>query len=490
MEREKRETAFAEQYLKLKGSDLKSKDAFKIIQKMGFPKTRSTMNRHIASLRRTGHALSLVRKDSSHPSLNDDQMSVVNSWILGQNTNNRPIGYCDVQKFIKDTFSVEVCRRTAGRILHRLGHTQKTCQSKTGGFKKPNADYPMFLQTDAEEVKNPEDMTFEELFEDDDLSEKLGLYNVSPESIRKKITMFLATKEMTQTQFLNDIGVNSTSLGRFMKLKGRENGRQNGTYGAAVRFFYWRDLQAKKAKKVAKEADKDRNKELKKQESFAAKTKKKESSQKSSSTLLPAESPTSAQPTNSGGLFPFLSLDESVGKTSKKRKASDGPGIDSGTELSTSSSSSSTISPLVKKTKSALSSSQPHTTPPFLKRSPTETDVFLTQVNSVTLPDSVNAVYDDCDVIRTKIASFLQTEQVSMTKFASALNITITPINRFLARKGWNEGCSTDVYYKAYFFFEKLRLLRGESKSHRRTKAEQDHPSGHSLELPRKYTFI
>jgi transposase len=140
MDREKRETVFAEQYLKFLDSNLKPKVAFEKMQKMGYTGTRSTMNRHIASLRRTGHALSLVKKDSSHSLLNDHQMSIVNSWISDQNTNNRPIGYSDVQKFIYDTFSFEVCIRTAGNILHRLGHTQKTCQSKTSGFKKPNAE--------------------------------------------------------------------------------------------------------------------------------------------------------------------------------------------------------------------------------------------------------------------------------------------------------------------------------------------------------------
>jgi hypothetical protein len=57
MDREKRETALVEQYLELKGSKLKSKDAFEKIQKMGFRKTRTTMYRHIVSVRSTGHAL-------------------------------------------------------------------------------------------------------------------------------------------------------------------------------------------------------------------------------------------------------------------------------------------------------------------------------------------------------------------------------------------------------------------------------------------------
>jgi transposase len=90
----------------------------KKIKKWDFPKTRSTVNRHIASVRSTGHALSLVKKDSGHSSLNDDQMSVVNSWILGQNTNNSPIDYSDVQNFINDAFSIEVCTRTAWNIFH------------------------------------------------------------------------------------------------------------------------------------------------------------------------------------------------------------------------------------------------------------------------------------------------------------------------------------------------------------------------------------
>jgi transposase len=139
MDTEKRETAFAEQFLELLDANLKPKVAFEKIKKMGYTKTRSTMYRHIASVRRTGHALSLVKKDGSHSLFNCHQMSIVNSWISDQNTNNRPIGYYDVQKFIYDTFSIEVCKMTAGNVLHRLGHTLKTCQSKTSGFKKTNA---------------------------------------------------------------------------------------------------------------------------------------------------------------------------------------------------------------------------------------------------------------------------------------------------------------------------------------------------------------
>lgn len=88
---------------------------------------------------------------------------------------------------------------------------------------------------------------------------------VSCDTIRKKITLFLATKEMTQTAFLSAIGrVNSNSFGRFMKLKGAYSGRDNGTYEGARKFF---DRREKKRKMDMKEAN-----EQKKLAAKAAKT--------------------------------------------------------------------------------------------------------------------------------------------------------------------------------------------------------------------------
>lgn len=75
---------------------------------------------------------------------------------------------------------------------------------------------------------------------------------VSCDTMRKKIKLFLATKEMTQTAFLSAIGgVNSNSFGRFMKLKGSLSGSDNGTYWGARKFF---DRREKKRKTDMKEA--------------------------------------------------------------------------------------------------------------------------------------------------------------------------------------------------------------------------------------------
>lgn len=80
---------------------------------------------------------------------------------------------------------------------------------------------------------------------------------VSCDSIRRKITLFLATKELTQTAFLSAIGgVNNNSFGRFMKLKGAYGGCDNGTYHGARKFFDRREKKRKEDMLAAKEQKK------------------------------------------------------------------------------------------------------------------------------------------------------------------------------------------------------------------------------------------
>jgi hypothetical protein len=94
---------------------------------------------------------------------------------------------------------------------------------------------------------------------DEDESEEITSTKASCDGIRKKITLFLATKEMTQKAFLEEIGgVNSNSFGRFMKLKGSHSGRDNGTFWGAVNFFDRRDKAKKLALKEEKLANKKR----------------------------------------------------------------------------------------------------------------------------------------------------------------------------------------------------------------------------------------
>jgi len=99
---------------------------------------------------------------------------------------------------------------------------------------------------------------------DEDEWEAMGknVKNWNCNKIRQKISEFLATKEMTQTKFLSEIGgVNSNSFQRFMKLRGPYTGSDNGTYSGSIRFFNMREKAEKVAKASLTTAEKKRKRE-------------------------------------------------------------------------------------------------------------------------------------------------------------------------------------------------------------------------------------
>ncbi|EQC40697.1 hypothetical protein SDRG_01772 [Saprolegnia diclina VS20] len=61
---------------------------------------------------------------------------------------------------------------------------------------------------------------------------------------------------MTQAAFLKQIGANSNSYQRYMKLKGPYGGCDNSTYSGSLHFFYQREKKEKKAKEAEKAAKK------------------------------------------------------------------------------------------------------------------------------------------------------------------------------------------------------------------------------------------
>lgn len=85
---------------------------------------------------------------------------------------------------------------------------------------------------------------------------RLIMKNMSCDTLRKKINMFLATKEMTQAEFLNKIEVNSNSFRNFMHYSGPDTGINNGTYAGAIIFFAERDKKAKLKQKEEQAAEK------------------------------------------------------------------------------------------------------------------------------------------------------------------------------------------------------------------------------------------
>jgi hypothetical protein len=173
--------------------------------------------------------------------------------------------------------------------------------------------------------------------------------------IRKKITMFLATKEMTQTEFLRQIGdVNSNSFQRFMKLKGPASGVNNSTYEGALTFFQERA----EAQKVEKAANKKRKR---------------------------SEEEDDAEPEAS-------SSNKKSGKAVEAETA--GPNLNN--------------------------------------------DTVIESIRAVELSD--NKVYDDCDEIRRKLSVLIQTPKMTQSRVCKLIGCNSNAVNRYLSKKGHNEG--------------------------------------------------
>ena len=107
--------------------------------------------------------------------------------------------------------------------------------------------------------------------DDDDCDHETAKW--SCDAMRKKIATFLASKEMTQTAFLKACGgIAPNSYGNFMKLKGKWNGTQNGTFWGAQRFFLRRDAEKRAAAAMMPTAEKKRKREHQADEKAAKKT--------------------------------------------------------------------------------------------------------------------------------------------------------------------------------------------------------------------------
>jgi hypothetical protein len=90
-------------------------------------------------------------------------------------------------------------------------------------------------------------------------------------------------------------------------------------------------------------------------------------------------------------------------------------------------------------------------------------------------------VYDTCDEIRRKINAHLRNDGVTKAGFCRTLGKMSpagTPINAkslddFLRKKGPEAGGSSNCFYCAYVFFEKLRIKQGKPKSKFREEMEK-----------------
>ena len=106
--------------------------------------------------------------------------------------------------------------------------------------------------------------------------------------------------------------------------------------------------------------------------------------------------------------------------------------------------------------------------------------IFLAKLESVPVETGGFPLLEDCDMVRKKILQFLEKEPKLMTKaaFCRHLGINSNALSRFITYSGPFEGCNSNVYTKAFGFFERKRLAFNEPKSKRRLDFEAKFPDG------------
>ncbi len=92
---------------------------------------------------------------------------------------------------------------------------------------------------------------------------RLIIKPVSCDTLRMKITTLLATKELTQKAFLEELDVNPASLRRFMAAKGKDKGIQNNIYIPVIIYFAEREKKEKLKRQEERELEKQQEKEAK-----------------------------------------------------------------------------------------------------------------------------------------------------------------------------------------------------------------------------------
>lgn len=115
--------------------------------------------------------------------------------------------------------------------------------------------------------------------------------------------------------------------------------------------------------------------------------------------------------------------------------------------------------------------------------------VILPGFNTENVP-----VYDNCDVIRARVSSYLQQPGITQASFLRTLkeqypetkrNIQSVQLSRFRSMLGPEQGTNNPVYYSAYVFFERARVAEGVPKGEERLRMEMLFPQGVDVEKRR-----
>ncbi|EPT04213.1 hypothetical protein FOMPIDRAFT_1021923 [Fomitopsis schrenkii] len=88
-------------------------------------------------------------------------------------------------------------------------------------------------------------------------------------------------------------------------------------------------------------------------------------------------------------------------------------------------------------------------------------------------------IYDDCDDIRRKIRKLQRTQGFRISYWLRHIGgIKYNSWSRFMKAQGPDSGAENGIYYAAYIYFEKVRIVEGKIKTPRREQNELAHPRG------------
>lgn len=218
----------------------------------------------------------------------------------------------------------------------------------------------------------------------------------SPNEIRSEIRKYLASSGSTQTKFLQEIGVNSNSYGKFMQgaYKNAWSAVENGTYWAAARFLarlklttQIRELEVSEQQKVDKKAGKK-----------AATSSSNSLLGKRDASAITATPTANAQPSSSAAAV--IEIDQGTA------------------ELTT---PSVPIAPIF------VASTA--------KKSKDEVSALLAAISAVHVPEDC-PVYANCDDVRRSIEHFLCTSGVNQSRFLAAIGAASNSLASFRKMKG------------------------------------------------------
>lgn len=109
--------------------------------------------------------------------------------------------------------------------------------------------------------------------------------------------------------------------------------------------------------------------------------------------------------------------------------------------------------------------------------------------------EDVTPVFNTCDEMRRKITKHIEDTKITLHLLGLLLHcqlhgprdiksITGSQISAFRKKRGSRAGNTTVVFYAAFVYFEKLRILKGEKESEHRQTMEEIWPVGFDVKTP------